>query len=237
MRLTIIPGLSKKTLKTPVMMGNMTARRSFLARFGAAAAAFGLGTASTQGAEAQPGPDARWQPARHPTDDWLDQLPGKHRLFFDTVSPQGVRQVQGYVRNYFDGHKTGYDLESKDLAVVICMRHRATQFGFADAIWAKYGAALGESEEFTDPKTGVAPVVNVYKTELETQIKRGVHFAVCNMSTHRLARFIARKIDGSEDNIYKELTSNAVANAHFVPAGIIAVNHAQERGYSISYVG
>ena len=181
-------------------------------------------------------PDAPWQPARHPTDDWLD-LPGKHRLFFDTVSPQGVRQVQGYVRNYFDGHTTGYGLESRDLAVVICMRHRATQFAFTDAIWAKYGTALGESEEFTDSKTGVAPVVNVFKTELEVQVKRGVHFAVCNMSTRRLSRFIAQKLGRDADGIYNELTANAIPNAHFVPAGIIAVNHAQERGYSIAYVG
>ena len=223
----------------------MTARRSFLARLGAVAAAFGLGSAKASAERSLDGQEApakvdradpRWQPARESKDDWLE-LPGKHRLIFDTISPDGVQLVQGYIRNYFDGHKTGYGLEGTDLAVVICMRHRATQFAFTDAIWAKYGKALGESEEFTDPKTGVAPVVNVFKTELETQVKRGLHFAVCNMSTHRLARFIAQKIDGNEESIYKELTTNAIANAHFVPAGIIAVNHAQERGYSIAYVG
>jgi intracellular sulfur oxidation DsrE/DsrF family protein len=228
----------------------MTARRSFLARIGAAAAALGLGSAkvfaerplasgSARALAERPIEDetpGRWQPVRHSADDWLDQLPGKHRLLFDTVSPQGVRQVQGYVRNYFDGHKSGYGLEGTDLAVVIVMRHRATQFAFTDAIWATYGAALAESEEFTDPKTGQAPVVNVFKAELEVQVKRGVHFAVCNMSTHRLARFIAKKVDGNEDSIYKQLTTNAFPNAHFVPAGIIAVNHAQERGYSIASV-
>ena len=94
----------------------MTARRSFLARFAAAAAAFGLGGAKASAErplDAQDRADARWQPARHPTDDWLDQLPGRHRFFFDMVSPQGVRQVQGYIRNYFDGHKTGYGLEAR----------------------------------------------------------------------------------------------------------------------------
>jgi intracellular sulfur oxidation DsrE/DsrF family protein len=220
----------------------MTARRSFLARVGTAAAAFGLG--STKGFaerahdadDAPASVDAPWQPARHQNDDWLD-LPGKHRLFFDTVSPQGVRQVQGYVRNYFDGHKTGYGLEGTDLAVVICMRHRATQFAFTDAIWAKYGTVLAASEEFTDPKTGVAPVVNVFKADLDVQVKRGVHFAACNMSTSRLSRVIAEKLGRDADAIYKELTGNALPNVHFVPAGIVAVNHAQERGYSIAYVG
>ena len=178
----------------------MTARRSFLARFGAAAAAFGLGTPSAQAQETVAKPasgDARWQPVRESKDDWLE-LPGKHRLIFDAVSPDGVQVVQGYIRNYFDGHKTGYGLEGTDLAVVIVLRHRATQFAFSDAIWAKYGAALSESDKFTDPKTGQPPVVNVFKAALETQVKRGVHFAVCNMSTIRLSGFIARKIDAIE---------------------------------------
>ena len=235
----------------------MNPRRSFLSHLGVAATALGFwsakasssakasGSAKALAERQEPGSakasterrtDA-WQPARDAKDDWFDQIPGKHRLFFDTVSPQGVRDVQAFAGNYFNGHKTGYGLESTDLAVVICLRHQATQFAFTDAIWAKYGGAIGESEKFTDPKTGQPPVVNVYKTALETQVKRGVHFAVCDMSTHRLAAFIARKLDGNADAIYRELVANAIANAHFVAAGIIAVNRAQERGYSIAYTG
>jgi intracellular sulfur oxidation DsrE/DsrF family protein len=217
----------------------MTARRSFLARLGAAAAALGLGAPSAQAQESAARPasgDARWQPARESKDDWLE-LPGKHRLIFDAISPAGVGDVQGYLRNYFDGHKTGYGLEGTDLAVVLVLRHRATQFAFTDAIWAKYGVPLSESDKFTDPKTGQPPTVNAYKAALETQVKRGVHFAVCNMSTLRLSRFIAQKLDRDADAIYKELTANALPNVHFVPAGIIAVGHAQERGYAVAYVG
>jgi intracellular sulfur oxidation DsrE/DsrF family protein len=33
------------------------------------------------------------------------------------------------------------------------------------------------------------------------------------------------------------MTSNALANVHFVPAGIVAVNRAQERGYAVASVG
>jgi hypothetical protein len=224
----------------------MPARRSFLARFGAAAAAFSLGSAkalaerSPDGqapAAAAPEPGARWQPARDPKDDWFDHIPGKHRMFFDTVSPEGVTGAIRYADNFFTANKTGYGLEPSDLAVVICLRHRATQFAFTDAIWAKYGAALSDSEKFTDPKTSQVPAVNVYRAGLESHAKRGVHFAVCNLSTNRLANFIARKAEVNPDAIYKELTTNAFANAHFVAAGILALNRASERGYSISYVG
>ena len=42
----------------------------------------------------------------------------------------------------------------------------------------------------------------------------------------------SRATNGTTDDIYKELTSNLVANAHMVPAGIVAVNRAQEHGYT-----
>jgi intracellular sulfur oxidation DsrE/DsrF family protein len=80
-------------------------------------------------------------------------------------------------------------------------------------------------------------VVNVYKARLEGLVTRGVRLAVCDMASHRFAGAIARKIDGNADAIYKEMTANLVGNARFVAAGIIAVNRAQERGYSISYTG
>src|SRR6185369_4305149 len=134
-------------------------------RFGAAAATFGFGSsfASAQTpAPAASHPDGRWQPAREAKDDWYDQIPGKHRLFFDSVSPDGVGSSIRFADNFFTGNKNGYGLDAPDVAVVICLRHRATQFAFNDAIWAKYGAALAESEKFTDPKTNQAPIVNVY---------------------------------------------------------------------------
>ena len=222
-------------------MRTMTARRSFLARFAAAAAVFGLGESSTHAQESRPAPvaappDTRWQPAREAKDDWYDQIPGKHRLFFDSVSPDGAASAIRFADNFFTGNKNGYGLEPAEVAVVICLRHRATQFAFTDAIWAKYGAALSESDKFIDPKTNQAPIVNVYRAGLEAHVKRGVHFAVCDLSTHRLANFIARKIDANPDAIYKELTTTAVGNVHFVAAGILAVNRAQERGYALASV-
>jgi hypothetical protein len=222
----------------------MTARRSFLARFGAAAAVLGFGSpaADAQAPSPAPAPAAPhaatgWQPAREAKDDWLDQIPGKHRLFFDAVSPDGAASAIRFAENFFTGNKNGYGLEPSEVAVVICLRHRATQFAFTDAIWAKHGAALSESDKFIDPKTSQAPTANVYRAGLESHVKRGVHFAVCDLSTHRLANFIAHKAEANADAIYKELTTSAVGNAHFVAAGILAVNRAQERGYAIAYAG
>jgi intracellular sulfur oxidation DsrE/DsrF family protein len=38
---------------------------------------------------------------------------------------------------------------------------------------------------------------------------------------------------GSTDTIYNELVANLISNSRMVPAGIVTVNRAQERGYSL----
>ena len=210
----------------------MTERRSFLARLGAAAAAVGLGAPPLLAQAPSP-------PARHAKDDWLDQLPGKHRMFFDATSPIGSQEAATFANNFFTANRNGYELEDKDLAVIIGLRHNAIVFAFDDAIWAKYGATMAENAKFTDPKTNKAPATNLRRAAYEALVKRGVHLAICDMSAHRIAGVIARSIGSTMDDIYKELVPHAVGGsaAHFVPAGIVAVNRSQERGYSIAYVG
>ena len=222
----------------------MTARRSFLARLGAAAAAFGFGSspAAAQVGGSSPAAAAassapRWQPAREAKDDWLEEIPGKHRLIFDCVSPDGVASAIRYTNNFFTANKNGYGIENSEVAVVIILRHTATQFAFSDTVWAKYGKALSEADKFTDPKTGAVPTANVYKNGLEGHVKRGVHLAVCDLSTDRLKTAIARAHEAKPEEIYKELTSTALGNSHFVAAGILALNRAQERGYAVAYAG
>ena len=64
-----------------------------------------------------------------------------------------------------------------------------------------------------------------------------MHLAVCQLATRAAAATIARQTGAKPDDVYQELASNLVPNAHIVPAGIIAVNRAQERGYSFAYAG
>lgn len=234
------------------MKDNELARRSFLSRMStglaAAGAAFtaGGGIARAQGAAAEGG---SWKPVRHAEDDWLDKIPGSHRLFFDTITAQGLGQTIFFANNVFTANRTGYHLQQGDQALVICVRHRATGFAFSDAMWAKYGEPLAARAELTDPKTKQAPNVNLYMASgygaqlnnngvtLDSLLKLGVQLAVCQVATRANANIIAQRTGGKVDDIYQELVSNLVPNSHMVPAGIVAVNHAQERGYSFSYGG
>jgi len=227
------------------------ARRSFLSRIVTGTAALGglLGASSVASAQSSPVSSGSFQPARHSEDDWMDQTTAKHRFFYDTTSPSGYGLALFFARNYFVANASGYKLTDADLAQVVCMRHESTSFAFNDAMWAKYGAALSErAGHFVDPKTKQVPTANVYlasgygetlpngNVTIDQLAKRGVRFAVCSMATRAAAQLIATKSSANVDAVFKELTENLVQGGRMVPAGIVAVNRSQERGYSFVYV-
>jgi intracellular sulfur oxidation DsrE/DsrF family protein len=230
---------------------SLLARRSFFSRITAGLATLGLlGAARTSDSaepQAQNSPAAgAWKAARHAEDDWLEALPGTHRFFLDTTTAEGLAQGIFFANNYYTANRTAYALQNSDLAVVVCLRHQSTPFAFTDAMWAKYGAPLSTRAQFTDPKTKLPPTINVLRATgyslpnmnvtLDTVARLGVRFAVCQMATRACAGVIAQATGGKTDDIYAELVANVVPNSHMVPAGIVAVNRAQERGYSFSYV-
>jgi hypothetical protein len=222
-----------------------TQRRSFLTRLSAGVTAFAVtltgGAAMTR---AQSGTTSRWQPERHEKDDWLDRLPGKHRLIFDTTTPDGFADAIVFANNFIRVNQTDYGLKNEDLAVVLVARHRSTPFAFNDTIWAKYGMPMASRANFMDPKTKQPPKANLfnaagYETQLpnrgvtlESVLKQGAQLAVCQIATRGYAAVVAEAIGGNTDTIYNEMVSSIGNNARMVPAGIVAVNRAQERGYS-----
>ena len=109
----------------------------------------------------------------------------------------------------------------------------------------RYGTVLAQRSNIIDPKTGQAPKVNINKASspqnqgvtLDSLIGKGMHVAVCQMATRRVAGMIAQATGGAADAVYNELVANLIGNAHMVAAGILAVNRAQERGYSFASIG
>jgi intracellular sulfur oxidation DsrE/DsrF family protein len=217
------------------------ARRSWLSGLGVTVAAFVLGSGK---ALAQSG-ESGFRPARHQEDDWLEALPGKHRTFIDSSSADGAGDAMLYANNLYLANQSGYGLGERDVAVVVCLRHASTVFAFNDAMWTKYGKVLNERTALKDPKTQQPPSINLLNAAdpasasgsrgitLDSLVKRGTHFAVCGMATRRLAGLAAAATGASADTVVKELMANAIANSHFVPAGVVAVTRAQERGYTL----
>ena len=222
-----------------------TDRRSFLTRLGAGVTVAGTAIASGTSLATAQSASTSFTPARHAQDDWMDKLPGKHRLVFDTTTPAGFGAGLGYGNNFITANKDGYGLADQDVAVIIVARHFSTPFAYNDAMWAKYGKVMPAPATMDDPKTKQRPAFNLYNVagyndlpSLGTTIgditKRGVHFAVCQMATRFFAGAMAQAMGMTADAVYNELVANLVPNAHMAAAGILAVNRAQEHGYTLS---
>lgn len=218
-------------------------RRSVVSGLGAAAVGVALGSRPLSAQTT--GGGGRFQPARHQQDAWLDAVAGKHRIFIDASTPRGAGEALLYANNLYEANKSGYSLAEPDIVVVACMRHFATPFAYNDAIWQKYGKVISMMIEFTDPKTKQAPSTNLLNsgayglalpnlgTTIDSVVKRGTRFAVCDMATHFFAGQVAMQTKGNADAIYKELIANTIPNSHMVAAGVVAVNRAQEYGFSL----
>jgi intracellular sulfur oxidation DsrE/DsrF family protein len=221
-------------------------RRTFLSRLNAGAASLAaIAFGGVAMAQQKSTGTTRWEPARHEKDDWFDQLPGKHRLVFDTTAHDGLSDAILFANNFIRVNRADYGLQNSDLAVVIVARHRSTPFGYNDAMWAKYGTTIAARAKVEDPKSKLAPKVNIFNsgdygdllsnrgTTLDSLFKQGLQLAVCSISTRAYATSIAQAVGGNAETIFSELVGNLVANARMVPAGIVAVSRAQERGYSL----
>ena len=225
-------------------MEAMNTRRSLMTGLGAAAAAAVLVPA---GAEAQTRA-SNFRPARHANDNWMDELKGQHRVFIDSSTANGGAEAILYANNLYMANESGYSLKPADLAIIVCLRHFATPFGYNDAAWKKYGKAFATIMQFKDPKTGLPPSSNLMNADygfalpnlgvtLKSLIDRGTRFAICDMATNFFAMQIAQDIGATKDSVYKELIASAIPNGRFVPAGVVATTRAQEYDYSLLYAG
>jgi intracellular sulfur oxidation DsrE/DsrF family protein len=175
----------------------------------------------------------------------LNRLPGRHRTFIDCATVNGAGEGMLYANNLYVANKNGYQLNENDVAVVVCLRHFATVFAYTDAIWGKYGKAMSDLVQFVDPKTKQAPSTNLlnsadygmsmpnFGNSIPSVVKRGTHFAVCDMATHFISGQVAMAVKANPDALYKEFASNLIPNSHLVAAGVLATNRAQEYGYTL----
>jgi intracellular sulfur oxidation DsrE/DsrF family protein len=206
-------------------------RRSFLSHFGGAAAFLGISQ------PAAPSASKPFEAAKHPEDDWLDKMPGVHRAIFDTWTASKFAEGVQFAGNYARVNVDAYKLTDKDVALVLCTRHNTAPFAFNDAMWAKYGKHFCDRMEWVDPKTREVPKTNIYTRQLANLSKSGMQFAICALTTRAYTRIIANATGAKADDVFAELSANTIGVSHFVPAGVVAVTRAQERGYSLVVVG
>jgi hypothetical protein len=218
-----------------------TERRAFLTS--AKLAAIAVGSVSVASAKHTLSA-ARWEPARHEKDEWMDKPGTKHRMVVDTTKPDGAGEGLAFAGNYMRVNQVDYGVANNELAVMLVFRHMSTPFGYNDAMWAKYGETMSKLAGFQDPKTKAPAKINVYLAEgygplpsrgvtLGALFKQGVMYGVCAVATLGLAGMIAQATGGTADTVNSELIANLIPGARMLPAGIVGVSRAQERGYTL----
>ncbi|HEY6508178.1 MAG TPA: hypothetical protein VIY56_09195, partial [Vicinamibacterales bacterium] len=137
------------------MAKHVKERRAIITGVGAVVTAgtFGGHSALAQGASAA----VPFTPTLHAEDAWMSVMRGTHRVVLDVTTPEGVPDAIRFAGNLFTGHRTGYGVDEADLAIIVCLRHGATAYGYNDAIWAKYGKAM-------DAKATTAPTGNPFNS-------------------------------------------------------------------------
>ncbi len=181
-----------------------------------------------------------WQAARHTQDDWLDDNHAKHRVILDTWNPEHFPDALQFAGNIVETNKTDYDIAAGDLAVVICVRHRTTPFAFNDAMWAKYGKSFTAQMNWSEPNgqgSSSPATANPYGKRLTALAAQGITLAICNRTTRAYSSRAARDAGTDAEAVRKEFIANTVIAGHFVPAGVVAVTRAQERGYANISIG
>jgi hypothetical protein len=221
-------------------------RRTFLTATSLGAAAFATPDRSLAQAAPQATDAARRDIPRYAQDAWFDKLPGKHRLFIDATEIAEAAAALGFAWNFLSTSQSGYNLKDADQAVVICLRHNATDVAFSNDVWHKYD--MLRRQKYPHPETGkkvkggnlfrpgsTNPKSNPDSFTFDGLARRGVHFAICGVATRGLAGMLAGKAASRDtvESLMDELVKSLPDNSHVMASGILAAQRAGEYGYTV----
>lgn len=206
---------------------NLSARRRFLAQLSGGLAAL-AGLPATAAASSAP---HVLSDADH--DAWMARAKGKHRqLFHSTAHGDGAAMLMA--ANYLDVYESAYGAPRADVSAVIGVHGSALPIGLNDAAWNKY--ELGKRINVNDPSTKEHAKRNIFATggpiSIDTVIGRGVVLLVCNVALTLTARSLAGARSLAEADVYADLKASLIPGAILVPGLVVAINRAQQNGFT-----
>ena len=217
-------------------------RRSFLARTAGAAAA--LGAAPTLGGPVEASPQ---QPAS--PDQWLSRMTAPHRCFFDfTAHGDGAPLIQMW--NYFGTYREVYGQQSNTINAIGSFYGApgggaSMPLAWNDLVWEKY--RIGELMNLVDPDTRAPTKRNLFfrpragdpvfmsgavtGAGIENLQRLGATFLMCNNALRAWMAFLSGNgTKGNAAEIEREIRANLIPGVIPVPAMVIAIEKAQEKG-------
>ena len=182
-------------------------------------------------------------------EQWFKQIKGKHRLVFDVPQSNGIFPFAWPRIFLVTNAATG--TSEKDCSVLVVLRHTAIPYALEDRLWSKYN--LGEVFKANDPKTGKpstrnpfwkpkqgdfnVPGIGIVPIGINELQNSGVLFCACDMALTVYSAVVAESMHLDPAGVKKDWLSGILPGIKVVPAGIWAVNRAQERGCSYCFAG
>lgn len=215
-------------------------RREFMRSIGVGAVAI---AATAVGVRADAEPIVELESS--PDELWLKKLTGKHRQYFDAVTPnEGFALV--FAANFLDKNIEAYGLKESDVTTVVGLRHTSIPLALNDAMWAKY--KLGEFFKINDKSTNAPATRNVFShlkpgdmllpdAGVQELMARGVIFTACNVALTVISGMAAGAAGLPTEGAKADWVANLIPGVVVVPAGVLAVNRAQENHCTYCYAG
>ena len=203
-------------------------RRRFLSSAAAALAGLGLGLPRVAHADGVVSGAA----ADTIHDEWMKPLTGKHRQFFHATVAGDTAMLMA--NNFLDAYTEAFEAKPGEVNAVVGVHSGALSIGFNDAAWGKY--SLGKASNVTDPATKEPSVRNIFATSgplsVEASQKRGVVFLICNTALRMRSRALAAERGEKYEMVYEDLKASRLPGTILVPALVVAINRAQEAGFT-----
>jgi len=165
-------------------------------------------------------------------DAWMKAIKAKHRQFFHAMD-LGDRAML-LASNFLDAYHDAFGAKPGEAAAVIGVHGGALAVGFNDAAWAKYGFAKGPS--LLDPSTKDVAARNIFASgaplSVDTLQKRSVVFLMCNTALRLTSQSLAKARGETPEAVYDDLKASRLPGTILVPAMVVAINRAQEAGFT-----
>lgn len=166
--------------------------------------------------------------------NWLDRLSGKHKQLFDVGATDSLKAV----RNWLEAHRDVFGTEHTELSALVGIAGDAFPINAGDELFKKY--PIGEEWKITDPETKKPAERNIFLDGGATPKDRaatvralqakGVIFWQCNNALKRIAHEFAVKVNRPDEDVYAELRAGLNPGVILVPAHVMFVGLAQEKG-------
>jgi hypothetical protein len=231
----------------------MTTRASFLSTGAVALAAAGTtsAAAATPSAPSTGGPAVTTSPFDFPAIAAQLARPAEHRQVF-SAARVADGAVLSYMVNSLNAYEFDYGLGPNGLHAAAVCYHLCAMLLLDDAAWAKYPVAkalAGENDAVSSTETKknpfLAPTSTLdpkddrmdrkgfyHDTSLTALVRRGASFFACNNALTYQAREFSKLAGQSPDAVLADLHAHLVPGALLVPAGVAALNQAQEAKFT-----